>query len=178
MLFFCDSGLGCLLLLLTRTQISFYGRAFESAAVPSPPSSINAEKASYSEMWQPSAAVSPHPSLQHGGTRRVKQFCLQAVTFGRIKEQHNNVSTWEISSADIDCLRCFRDQSQLCITVPQFFSQVSFRCLTGDVTPHGSEWEHAFFPAVKWLKGLNNSEKRKWCCANRHMRQETLIHQR
>lgn len=113
-------------------------------------------------LQQPSAHIHPSSTVGLGG---LNNFVCRLWHLAGIKEQHNNVSTWEISSADIDCLRCFTDQSQLCITVPQFFSQVSFRCLTGDVTPHGSEWEHAFFPAVKWLKGLNNSEKRKWCSA-------------
>lgn len=78
-------------------------------------------------LQQPSAHIHPSSTVGLGG---LSNFVCRLWHLAGIKEQHNNVSTWEISSADIDCLCCFTDQSQLCITVPQFFSQVSFLCLT------------------------------------------------
>lgn len=58
------------------------------------------------------------------GLSGLNNFVWRLWHLAGIKEQRNNVSTWEISSADIVCLRCYTDQSQLCITVPHFFSQV------------------------------------------------------
>lgn len=124
-------------------------------------------------LQQPSAHIHPSSTVGLGG---LSNFVCRLWHLAGIKEQHNNLGNkqcwyWLFALFHGSVSAVHHSPTVLLTGIVSVFN-------TGDVTPHGSEWEHAFFPAVKWLKGLNNSEKRKWCCANRHMRQETLIHQR